>query len=111
MRVLNGYTRTAEDPSVWDCLQAEGGADEQPAGRSDQGRGGVGIEAAVANGIGVGECVARYLRMNPQMAELGLLRAQAGFDVAQALPIVSWASAMHRNWSRQENDFTFRSPA
>src|SRR4030095_11959630 len=47
MRGLNGYTRTAEDPSVRDRVQAEGGADEQPAGRSDQGRGRIAVHSSV----------------------------------------------------------------
>ena len=68
-------------------IDAEGFVDIQPSCDPDQALGEVGVDAPVANSIGVGERVARYRRANPKVIELGLLRTQARFDVAQTLPI------------------------
>ena len=47
MRVFDGHTRTAEDSSVWNCLQAKGGANEQSARRPDQGCGRVVVHSSI----------------------------------------------------------------
>ncbi len=46
-----------------------------------------GVDAPVARLVRVGECAAGHRAANPQVIELGRLRTQARFDVAQALPI------------------------
>ena len=46
-------------------IDTKGFVDIQPSRDPDQALGEVGIHAPVANGIGVGECVARYHRTNP----------------------------------------------
>ena len=53
----------------------------------DQALSEIGIDAPVAHAIGVGQRVARDDRPQPQVIELGSLRTQTRFDVAQALPI------------------------
>lgn len=43
----------------------------------------IGVDAPVANCIGIGERVARHRRANAEVIQLGLLRSQTGFDIAQ----------------------------
>jgi hypothetical protein len=56
-------------------------------GTSDQHLREVGVDAPIAHGVRMGQGVARDLSANAEMIELGLLRAQTSFDVAQALAI------------------------
>ena len=44
----------------------------------------IAVDAPIAHRVGVGQSVARRSRTNPQVVELGGLRAQTRFDVAQA---------------------------
>ena len=80
MRVLNGYTRTTEDPSVRNRVQVKGGADEQPAGRPDQGRRRVAVRSSVhalalAQQVRDGELVGRSAPLDAgSVAELQRLR-------------------------------------
>src|SRR2546425_5186343 len=53
----------------------------------DQQLGKVGVDAPVAHRVGVRQRVARNATANAQVIELGLVRAQTSFDVAQALAI------------------------
>src|SRR5438876_5934215 len=47
----------------------------------------VGVDAPIACGVRMGQGVARDLAANAEMVELGVLRAQASFDIAQTLAI------------------------
>ena len=47
----------------------------------------VGVDAPIAYRVRMGQGIARDLAANAEMIELGLLRAQASFDIAQALAI------------------------
>lgn len=60
-------------------VQLPGGSDEQV--------GEIGEDAPVAMLVGMGEVVARDAAAKPHVIELGLLRPQAGFDVAQAFTV------------------------
>jgi hypothetical protein len=57
------------------------------ARNADQALREVGINAPVANRVGVGQRVPRDLAAKAHVVQLGRLTAQAGFDVAQTLPI------------------------
>ena len=62
-------------------LDREGLFDMRPRD-SDQALREVGIDAPVANGVHVGQRIARYRWANPEVIELGALPAQTRFDVA-----------------------------
>jgi len=66
-------------------IDAEGLVDIQRPGDADQALGEVGVDAPVAHRVRIGQCIARHRRANPEVIKLGVLGAQAGFDVAQAL--------------------------
>ena len=68
-------------------IQPEGIVGIQPPCRADQALREVGIDAPIAPRVGIGQRVARDLAANAEMVELGGLRPQARFDVAQALAI------------------------
>lgn len=55
----------------------------ESVGRLDQAEGEVLLNAPVAGLVGVGKGTACDTATNPQMIELGRLRMQAGFDIAQ----------------------------
>src|SRR4030088_2958297 len=44
------------------------------------------IDAPVTHRVGIGQRIASHCGTNPEMIELGALRAQAYFDVSKALP-------------------------
>jgi hypothetical protein len=68
-------------------IDAEAVVRVQAPGGGDQGLGEVGVDAPVASLVGVGQCVARHLAADAHVIELGLLGAQADFDVAQTFTI------------------------
>jgi len=47
----------------------------------------VGVDAPIADRVRMGQGIARHLAANAEMVELGLLRPQASFDIAQTLAI------------------------
>lgn len=57
------------------------------ASYSDQALCEVGVDAPVANRIGIGQRIARHRTAKAHMVELGGLTAQTGFDIAQTLAI------------------------
>ncbi len=59
----------------------------QLAGGVDQGLSEVGVDAPVPRLVGVGRGVARDRSANAHVVELAVLGAQAGLDVAKALPV------------------------
>ena len=61
-------------------IDTEGLVDIQRSGDGDQALREVGVDAPVAHCVRVGQRVARDCRPNPQVIELGALRAQTGFD-------------------------------
>src|SRR5438445_2297562 len=67
-------------------IHAEGLLRIQRPGDADQALGKIGIDAPVAHSVGIGQRIASHRRTNPEMIELGTLRAQAYFDVSKALP-------------------------
>jgi hypothetical protein len=58
----------------------------QQPGDADQALGEIGIDAPVAHSVGIGQGITNHRRTNPEMIELGTLRAQTYFDVSKALP-------------------------
>ena len=66
-------------------VDPEGFVDIQWPSDADQALGEVGVDAPIAHGVGIGQRVARHRRAHAEVVELGLLRAQARLDVAQAL--------------------------
>src|SRR5882762_597914 len=67
-------------------IDTEGLLRIQRPGNADQALGKIGIDAPVAHSVGIGQRIAGHCRTNPEMIELGTLRAQAYFDVSKALP-------------------------
>src|SRR5206468_10551959 len=67
-------------------IDAEGFLGIQRPGDADQALGKISIDAPVAHRVGIGQRIASHRRTNPEMIELGTLRAQAYFDVSKALP-------------------------
>src|SRR2546429_9879537 len=47
----------------------------------------VGVDAPIADRVRMSQGIARHFAVNAEMVELGLLRSQASFDVAQTLAI------------------------
>ncbi len=68
-------------------IDAESVIDVQAPGDADQAFSEVGMDAPVAQLVGVGRGGARYMAPDAHVGELGVLGAQAGLDVAQALAI------------------------
>ncbi len=68
-------------------IDAEAVTDIQASGDADQGLGEVGVNAPVAQLVGVGQGAARYIAPDTHVIELGVLGAQTGLDVAQALAV------------------------
>ncbi len=66
-------------------IDAKGLLRVQRPGDADQALGKIGIDAPVAHRVGIGQRIASHRRTNPEMIELGTLRAQAYFDVSKAL--------------------------
>src|SRR5467141_2260557 len=86
------YRQTQIDGRGVECvdgfleIDAEGLLRIQRPGDTDQALGKIGIDAPVADSVGIGQRIASHCRTNPEMIELGTLRAQAYFDVSKALP-------------------------
>jgi hypothetical protein len=68
-------------------IDAEAVIDVEASGDADQGLGEVGMDAPVALLVGVGQGAARHIAPDTHVVELGVLGAQAGLDVAQALAV------------------------
>jgi hypothetical protein len=73
--------------TVLDRSTPKGSSAYKLARNADQALGEVGIDAPVAHRVGVGQGVPRHRAAKAHVVQLGCLTAQAGFDVAQALPI------------------------
>ena len=59
----------------------------QAPGNANQRLGELEVDTPVASFVGVGKCAATDIATNAQVIELGRLCAEAGFDVAQTLPV------------------------
>jgi hypothetical protein len=57
----------------------------EPSRHCDQTLCEIAVDSPVARCVGIGQSVARYRAAKPQVIELGGLRVQTGFDIAQAL--------------------------
>ncbi len=68
-------------------IDAKSVIDVQASGDADQGLSEVGMDAPVAQLVGVGQGAARYIAPDAHVVELGILGTQTGLDVAQALAI------------------------
>ena len=67
-------------------IDAEGLLRIQRPGDADQALGKIGIDAPVAHRVGIGQRITSHRRTDPEMIELGTLRAQAYFNVPKTLP-------------------------
>ena len=68
-------------------IDAEGFPRIQPAGDANQGLRELRVDAPIAGFVGVGQCTATHVAAQAQVIQLGRLRAQAGFDVAQTFSV------------------------
>ena len=82
----------------------------QRPGDADQGLGEVLPDPPVTHLIGVGQGTAGNPSADAHVVELAALGAQADHEIAQAATTGDLREAMHRNWSRQENERTRRLP-
>ena len=91
-------------------VDAEGLVDIQRSRDADQALGEVGVDAPVAHVVGIGQRIARHRGANAQVVELGALRAQAGFDVAQTLAIGQLRERHAQELIQTRERLTLRSP-
>ena len=68
-------------------LQAELLVEIELAGNLDQRSSKVGIDAPIADPLGIGQGAVGHLAANSHVVELGLLGKQTGFDIAQTLAV------------------------
>lgn len=87
-------------------IDAEGLLRIQRPGDADQALGKIGIDAPVAHSVGIGQRITSHRRTNPEMIELGTLRAQTYFDVSKALPKGQLSERHAQELVQHEKDFT-----